>query len=284
MRYNLARMARQAGVRRDVTLRPIQPARANEIALGKLYLAVLQAWSLERLLTGYTLPLADGFTTDAPADQSQAIKEAENTVTRLIAEFTSGLRDWLVRAERIHRSRWAEAIKSGLGVDLSMMLTSDETQETLDVFLERNVALVRNVSDVTRGKISDAVYRGYQERRPAREVAKDIREATGLARDRSLRIAADQNSKLSAALDRERQAEAGVDLYRWRHSGKKHPRRPHVARNGKIYERATGKQVNPDGTKMAGGEVVAAGDRPGEPVACGCRAQAYLTIMAELGI
>jgi len=279
MPYDLIRMARQAGIRRDVTLRPVEPALGPEKDLARLYLAVLQAWSPERILRNYT----GGLTTDAPSDQADAIAESEDLVTRLIAEFSRGLRDWLVRTEQVHRSRWSAAIKSGLGLDLLMLLTGGEVQETLDVFLERNVALVRNVSDVTRGKISDAVYRGYQERRPAREVAKEIREATGLARDRSLRIAADQNSKLSAALDRERQAEAGIDLFRWRHSGKKHPRLQHVARTGKIYQRASGKQVNADGSKMSG-ETIARGDFPGEQPWCGCRAQAYLTIMAELGV
>lgn len=280
MPYDLARLARQAGARRDLTLRPIEPARGPEQDLARLYLAVLKAWSPDAILRNYT----GGLTTDAPSDQTNAIAEAENTVTRLIAEFTAGLRDWVVRTERIHRSRWTAAVKSATTIDLQYLLTGGEVQETLDVFLDRNVALVRNVSDVTRGRIADAVFRGYQERRPARDVAKEISEATGLARDRSLRIAADQNSKLSAALDRDRQAEAGVDLFRWRHSGKKHPRAYHLARNGNIYERASGKQVNPDGSAMKGGETVERGDFPGEQPFCGCRAQAYLTIMAELGI
>lgn len=279
MRYDLPRMARQKGIKRDLTLRPIEPARSAEIALARLYLAVLKAWSPDRILRDYT----GGITTDAASDQTGAISEAENTVTRLILEFTSGLRSWLLRTERIHRDRWSAAVKSATELDLSMLLTGGEVQETLDLFLDRQVALVRNVSDQVRGRIADAVYRGYQERRPARDVAKDIREATGLARDRSLRIAADQNSKLSAALDRERQAEAGIDLFKWRHSGKKHPRRPHVARNGKIYERATGKQVEADGLKKAG-ETIERGDFPGEQPYCGCRAQAYLPIMAELGL
>lgn len=284
MPYDLARMARAKGIRRDVTLRPVEPAVGPEKDLARLYLAVLKAWSPERILRGYTGGVTnDSLTTDAPADQSANLDEAENLVTRLIAEFTAGLRAWAVRAESVHRDRWSAAIKAATDLDLSMMLTGYEVQETLDVFLERNVALVQNVSDQAKGRISDAVFRGYQERRPAREVAKEIREATGLARDRSIRIAADQNSKLSAALDRERQAEAGIDLFRWRHSGKRHPRQPHLHRNGNIYERASGKQVNADGSKMAG-ETVARGDFPGEPPWCGCRAQAYLPIMAELGI
>lgn len=279
MPYNLAAMARAKGIRRDITVRPVEPARGPAGDLARLYLAVLKAWSPEAILRGYT----GGLTTDAPSDQTSAIEEAGNLVTRLIAEFTTGLRGWIVRAEQLHRSRWAAAVKSSTDIDLSMVLTGYEVQETLDVFLDRNVALVRNVSDQARGRIADAVFKGYQERRPAREVAKEIREATGLARDRSLRIASDQNSKLSAALDRERQAEAGIDLFRWRHSGKLHPRQPHLHRNGNIYDRVSGKQVNADGSKMAG-ETVARGDFPGEQPYCGCRAQAYLTIMGDLGV
>jgi len=279
MRYDLPAMAKAKGIRRDLTLRPVQPARSTEIALARLYTATLTAWSPDAILQGYT----GGLTNDAASDQTNAIAQAENTVTRLIAQFTAGLRSWVVSAEKVHRSRWADVVKSATGLDLSMLLTGGEVQETLDVFLDRQVALVRNVSDQTRGRIADAVYRGYQERRPARVVAKDIREATGLARDRSLRIASDQASKLSAALDRERQAEAGVDLFRWRHSAKKHPRARHLHRDGLIYDRATGKQVNADGSKMDG-ETVERGDFPGEQPYCGCRAQAYLPLMAELGI
>ncbi|WP_159975862.1 MULTISPECIES: phage minor head protein [unclassified Novosphingobium] len=279
MPYDLATMARAKGIRRDITVRPVEPARGPEQDLASLYLAVLKAWAPDAILRGYT----GGLTTDAPADQTSAIEEAGNVVTRLIAEFTSGLRGWIVRAEQVHRSRWAAAVKSSTDIDLSMVLSGYEVQETLDVFLDRNVALVRNVSDQARGRIADAVFKGYQERQPAHEVAKEIREATGLARDRSVRIASDQNSKLSAALDRERQAEAGIDLFRWRHSGKLHPRQPHLHRNGNIYDRASGKQVNADGSKMAG-ETVARGDFPGEQPYCGCRAQAYLPLMGELGI
>jgi uncharacterized protein with gpF-like domain len=63
----------------------------------------------------------------------------------------------------------------------------------------------------------------------------------------------------------ERQAEAGIEKYKWRHSGKLHPRAEHRARDGNVYKL---------------GEP--AGDTPGMAPYCGCRAQAYLAIMDEL--
>lgn len=284
MAYDLVAMARLKGIRRNLTFRPIEPTQANAQDLASLYLAVLKAWDAASILRGYGGMMTDAMFTDAPADQASAIAGADREATRLILEFTSGLRDWILRIERWHRAKWTAAVESSTTINLSSILTTTEVTETMEAFLERNVALVRNVSDQARGRISDAVFRGYQERRPAREVAKDISEATGLARKRSLGIASDQNSKISAALDRTRRDEAGLSLFRYRHSGKLHPRPKHEVRNGKIYDSATGKQVEADGSPMTGGDVIAADDRPGMPPWCGCREQAYLPLMGELGI
>jgi len=287
MPYDLTHMARQKGVRRNLTLRPIEPTQANANSLAGLYLAVLKAWNPSAILAGYDPPakgVSDALVLDAPSDQTVAIQQAESEVSRLILEFTSGLRAWVLRVERWHEAKWSAAVQAGAGVDVASLLNFGEVSETIDVFIDRNVALVRNVSDQLRGRISDAVYRGYQQRLPVREVAKEISDATGLARKRSVRIASDQNSKISAALDRNRRDEAGVSMFRYRHSGKLHNRPWHKARDGKIYDSATGRQVEPDGAKMDGGDVIAADDRPGMPPWCGCREAAYLAIMAELGI
>jgi len=276
---DLASLAAKQGKRRDLTLRPIQPTQAMAQELAALYLAVMKAWDINAIMAGYS-PVHR----DSPADNAGTIQQIENTVTRLVAEFAANLSRWTVKTETWHRRKWIDAVKAGTDVDLSSILTGGSVNESVQVFIERNIALVKDVSAQTRGRIADAIFRGYQEGQPPRDVAKAIREATGMARDRSLRIAMDQSSKFSAALDRERQAEAGIDLFRWRHSGKVHPRSWHKARDGHIYDRANGRQMNPDGTPMDGGETVERGDFPGEPPYCGCRAQAYLPLMAELGL
>ncbi|TCM21486.1 phage Mu protein F like protein [Novosphingobium sp. PhB165] len=282
--FNLVTMARQKGIRRNVTVRPIQPTQANADDLAALYLAVLKPWSANAILAGYDQPakgVSDSLTLDAPSDQTQAIAEAQRESTRLIGEFTAGLSRWAVRIEQWHRKKWIAAVDAATDIDLTPILTDGDTAETLAVFIDRNVALVSDVTAQVRGRIADAVYRGYQERLPAREVAKSISDATGLARARSIRIASDQNSKISAALDRVRRDQAGVALFKYRHSGKLHARPWHKARDGKIYDSATGKQVDTDGSAMSGGDVIAADDRPGMPPFCGCREQAYLAMMAE---
>ena len=279
--YSLPRIARQAGKRRDITLRPIIPTQAAATALAAIYAPAWQIWAenIDRVLAGYDpqpLPTADTLTVDT-VDQVQAAisSVAQEFLTILTARIAPGLRQWAVRAEKVHRSRWSAAIKAGVGVDLDMMLTAQPVAETLETWLARNVALVTNVSDVTRGKIADAVFRGYERRGPVREVAREIRAEVDGSRARAIRIAADQNSKLSSQLDRERQAEAGLTQFRWRHSGKAHPRSWHKARDGKVYDSRTGKPVD-------GGEAIPADDRAGMQPWCGCREQAYIALMDEV--
>lgn len=281
MTYSLPRMARQAGKRRDITLRPIIPTQAAATDLAAIYVPAWQIWAdnIDRILAGYDpqpLPTADALTIDT-ADQVQvAISAVANEfLTILTARIAPGLRQWAVRAERVHRSRWSAAIKAGVGVDLDMMLTAQPVAETLETWLARNVALVTNVSDVTKGKIADAVFRGYQQRTPVRDVARQIREDVGGSRARAIRIASDQNSKISSALDKERQAEAGLSEYKYRHGGKLHARPWHKARDGHIFTLRNDKEVG-------GADQIDAGDGPGEPPFCSCRRQAYIRLLDEI--
>jgi SPP1 gp7 family putative phage head morphogenesis protein len=144
-------------------------------------------------------------------------------------------------------------------VDLSTMLGPEDVRETLEAVIESNAALVKDVSAQARNRMSDAVFRGLTERRPAREVAKDIRGAVTMGRDRSVRIASDQLTKATSALADERRREAGLDSWAWVSSHKKHPRPEHAARDGRVYTDET-----------------APTDLPGRLPFCGCRSRAVM--------
>lgn len=280
MGFNLAQIARQRGIRRkSVTLRPILPTSAQARELAAILAPAWQVWrdAEERIMAGYDpAPMSDSLTLDSPASIEQAIEEtAAEFLRRLVSTVTPSLRRWGVRTELWHRSKWAAAVQAGTTVDLSTVLTAQPVAETLDLWLARNVALCRNISDQAQARIADAVFRGYQQRTPAREVAAAIREATGMARDRSVRIASDQSAKLSAALDAERQAEAGIEKVKWRSSHKLHPRSWHAARDGKVFYLRSRKPVD-------GGESVPADDWVGRPPFCGCKAQAYLDLFGDI--
>jgi SPP1 gp7 family putative phage head morphogenesis protein len=174
--------------------------------------------------------------------------------------LTPRLGDWAVRLERYVRDRWTANVFSATSVDLSTILTPLDVRETVEAALRWNTSLIRDVSDQARRRIANSVFAGLQRRPPAREIARELREAVDMGRRRSLLIATDQTQKLAARLDQARQEQAGISGYIWRHSGKAHPRPEHVARNGRTYQWS---KPPADG-------------HPGTQPYCGCRAQAVI--------
>lgn len=256
MRFNLRQLARQQGRRRGRRVfRPIVPTAALASDLAAIYLAVVRDWTeaLPRILAEYERTLAQ-LTTDAPTDLQREIDGAENGLLRLFLQLTPRMREWALRVERWHRGRWTGAALSATGVDLRTVLSPTDVSETVEAVVARNVALIRNVSDQARARISETVFRGVQERRPAREVAAELREGLGMSRARSIRIAADQATKLTSELDTARMKQAGIETWEWKHSGKLHPREDHRARDGREYTWQN-----------------APNDLPGQLPFCGCR-------------
>lgn len=265
-RYDLAAMARRTkpGMRkRSIVLRDIDPpgTLATNLYRGS-YRPVVEAWSTaaERIIAAYASTVAE-LTTDAPADVRAEIEGAAEQINRLILLLTPQIREWALSVEKWQRGKWRGAVLSATGVDLETMLGPADVRASLETSIEWNTSLIKDVSDVTRQKIGNAVFDGLRNRTPAREVAKTISDSVGISRKRSTRIASDQLNKLTSSLAEERRREAGIDTWIWRHSRKAHPRANHVARDGNEYTDATAPQ-----------------DMPGQLPYCGCRSQAVVKL------
>lgn len=166
-------------------------------------------------------------------------------------------------------------MQTATAIDLATLIGPQDVRETLETVIARNVALVRSVSDQTRERIADAVFRGLQARTPPRTVAREIAEAVAMGRKRALRIAADQNVKLGSALNEERRRQAGIDSFTWVHSGKMHSRPEHVARDGKLYS----ENAERVGQEYEGRTIrKVPEDKPGELPYCGCTSRAVLIL------
>jgi len=242
------------------------------------YAPIVNAWAsaLPKIIAEYERSLA-AITTDSPANLQARLDAASSDIERLFILLDAGLRDWTLGVERWQRGKWRGAVLSATGVDLQTMIGPENVKETLDRIIAWNVSLIRDVSAEAKRRISNAVFAGLNQRKPANEVAAEIREAVTMSRDRARRIASDQLSKLTSALAAERRREAGLTIYRYRHSGKLHPRSWHQARNGKLYA------DNPaDAERVINGETVNApipeDDRAGIPPFCGCREQGVIDL------
>lgn len=261
--FDLAAIARrvQNPRRPSITIRDIVPPATLATNLYQsAYAPLIAMWRryAERINAEYERSLA-ALTTDAPADVNLTLAAVEAELQRLLLTLTPALRTWVLSVENWQRGKWRGAVLAATGVDLGTLIGPADVQQTLEQILEWNTNLVVDVSQQTRQRISNAVFAGLTNRTPAREVAKQISEATGMARDRSLRIASDQLTKLTSNLASERRRQAGIDSWEWRSSHKRHFRPEHAARDGKVYTDETA----PD-------------DKPGQLPYCGCRERAVL--------
>lgn len=285
MKFSLATMAaRKRKSRKPITFRPIETTQAQADDLAAIYARALAPWddAVEILAELYGRELHRVLTTDSPSDLGATTDAIAAVINRLVLELTPALRQWAFRTESWHRGKWVRAVLAGAQVDLETLLGPEDEVETIDAWLVRNTSLVRDINEQARGKIADAVLRGFQQRSPIADVAKEIREATGFARKRARRVATDQTTKLASALDRERQRQAGLDIFKYRHSHKLHPREAHKARDGKLYELATGREVRfVNGKRVYGSDTIAPDDMPGIPPFCACTTQAVLVFEGE---
>lgn len=263
MKFDLASRVRRPS-KRPIALAKIGTTKAQADTLAGVYLRIVAAWSAAAptIVAAYARSLSE-LQMDSADDIRSGMDGIDAEIQRLVLQLTPDLRQWAVRTEQVHRGKWIQSVLSATEVNLETILTAGDVNETLQSTIEWNVSLVRDVSAEVRQRISNAVFSGLQQRKPANEVAKEISEAAGMARARARRIASDQTIKLGERLNRARQEQAGLTHFKWRHSGKRHPRSWHLGRDGKVYP-----WVNSG---------IPADDMPGVPPFCGCTAQGVVT-------
>lgn len=265
MRYNLPRLIAQRTKRRKFTFGTPDPLARDRDALLRIYLRVIRHWeeARGRILAAYGRELDNVLTRDSVDDLQDAIDSEASWFSRIFLSLEVAIAEWTAALEAWHRSKWRGSILSASGVDVDTMLYAGDVEQTLESVIRQNVALIKDVDAQQAQRVTGIVFRGLNERLPARDVAKQLAEVTGFGRKRALLIASDQLQKAATALDSERMYEAGITQFVWRHSGKRHPREWHKARNGKRYDLRTRKQSDGNGD-----EVIPADDMPGIPIRC----------------
>ncbi len=279
MRFNLAAIVKRFKPtrRKSITIRAIIPPSMFATDLYQaVYAKVMAAWEagLPAIINAYARTVDarnNRLITDSVEDIMAAIAGLDDSLTRLILDLLPELKTWAVTVDRWHRGKWRGNVLTATGVDLSTMLLGGGDAVSVAETVAWNASLVKNVSDEAHQRIASIAFAGVNARKTAAQVAKEMNEAVDLGRARSKRIAGDQMRKLTSALDRERQHDAGITRFKYRSSHKKHFRRWHQARDGKLYEAETLKEVG-------GTDVIKTDDQPGIPPFCGCVRSAVLVL------
>ncbi len=275
MKYDLTAIYRRAkpnARRRAITFRKITvPATFASNLYTGAYKPIIEAWqaAVDPIMAEYARTLSE-MTQDSPEQTAAHISATETSVNAVLLSVRVRLERWALLLESYQRRKWRGAVLSATEIDIGTMIGPSDMRMPVSAAIERNVSLVKSVSEQTRARIGDSVFRGFQQRKPAREVAAEITEAVGMGRRRALNIAADQTVKLGEALNEERRREAGLSTWAWVSSHKLHYRPEHAARDGKRYDddAKSGEHKPPD-------------DRPGQLPYCGCTSRAVLSLEGE---
>lgn len=238
MKFDLKAMTERQGIRRrEIALAPIILPDQFKKRLGRLHMRMLAPWAdvWQRTKPIYEQELDRRLQLDEARDMGSLFDGIAEDVSRLIIQLGPDMENLAVEVERWHRGRWSRAVLAGTDIAIATMIGPEDARITIEEFLLRNASLIRNVSDDFRKEVADIVFRGLQERRLVRDVGRQIAQRGRISRRRANNIARDQLVKLNSGLNAQRQREAGLTEWKWRHSGKLDFRPEHKARDGNIY-------------------------------------------------
>lgn len=275
MGFDLAPLARSAGVRKSRPIPNIEATQAHKDRLRRAYMQVVLFWeqrAREKLMPTYRDTITDSFN-----DFEREMADAEQQARILVASLTmvgGEIPQWAEAVSAWHRNRVIAGVLSAARVDVSTRLSPFDIRQSVQEALAWNTSLISNVSEDMRERIANIFFAGFRAQTPPAVLGREIAKATGIGRRRAKNIAADQTVKLSAALDRARQAEMGLTEWVWRSSHKVNYRPEHLARDGKHY-------ANSDEIATAEGLNKPPADQPGELPYCGCTRQAWLRLEGE---
>ncbi len=212
---------------------------------------------------------------DAPADDGEgAMGAVRNQVG---GELTPERLDRIARSVALdvskhNRVELGRSVKAAVGFD--PLPVQDQVSTQIEAFVKQNVKLVQGLTDELLGKLEAAVLRGVREGRRVEDVARDIRDALGIAKRRAMLIANDQVASMNGELTRVRHARIGITSYRWSTSKDARVRKSHRLLEGTVQKWSKPPSVG--GGKHA---------HPGGDVGCRCSAIPVVDdMLAALGI
>lgn len=260
--FDLAAMARAAGIRVNKLLAQIEATNGKEEDLYRIILPIVRAyldsvdylegrWSASQL----SQAVVEGILATVSGYGLRAVLQAEPLVGQ-----------WAQEVEAWHRRRWTGVVKGATRLDIGPILQAGDVRKIVEARTQQNVALIRGLSDEVYKRIERIVWNAYADGTTPQQLARTLRDDIGFAKKRARLIARDQLGKYSGALDKARQEQAGIDSYVWKSVGDDRVRPKHRENNGKRF--SWSKRPAQTG-------------HPGEDIQCRCKAKAVLLTVDE---
>ncbi len=165
-----------------------------------------------------------------------------------------------------HKAQLFRQVKSQIGIELATV-ADRKLRPRIAQFTSENIALIKTVPQTYFAQVEQRVLAGIAAGSRHEEIAEQIEERLGVARDRAKLIARDQVLKFNGELNEVRQQDLGITSYIWRTSDDSRVRDHHEERDGETYEWANG-----PGDASDPGD----GEHPGQGINCRCWADPLL--------
>lgn len=145
--------------------------------------------------------------------------------------------------------------------------TTQAQRDMLAGIVQDNVALIKTIPQRYFSDVQGAVMRSVTVGRDLGALTDELEKTYGITRRRAVTISRQQNNSASAALNRMRQLDLGLEEAEWIHvGGGKTDRKSHVHQSGKTYNVRTG-WFDPDAKVYCW---------PGSLISCRCRSRSII--------
>jgi SPP1 gp7 family putative phage head morphogenesis protein len=181
-------------------------------------------------------------TPPAMAQDATPARELERELKKLGKRWEDRFEDaapklarWFAQRAASRSQKRLQKILRDAGISVEFKMTK-QVRDVLTATVAENVALIKSIPQEYHTKVQGLVMRSVTEGRDLKQLTRDLRKRYGVSERRAHFIALDQNNKATAAIQRTRQLDLGIEEGVWVHSlGGKEPRKTHLANNGKKF-------------------------------------------------
>lgn len=269
----MPRVRKPLTARKSTVLRPVHPNKGIELAYKRKLDALVEElhksvmyWVLSAYRNNEPVIMANDAT---PADiLAKAIKKMTDRWVNKFDDMANKMGDFFAQAVAKQSSATMAKILKDAGWTVEFRMTP-AMKDVAAATVNANVALIKSIPAQYLGKVEGMVMRSVQTGRDLHSLSKDLEKELGVTKRRAAFIARDQNSKATAAFNKARTLELGLEDAMWVHSaGGRTPRPSHVkAGRDKVTYKISQGWFDPDVKEYI---------QPGELINCRCIGRAIV--------
>lgn len=215
-RYDLSALARKAGHRRaKTTLTPIASRRADREALRRIIVDVVDGGADER---AGLLRLANAAQTGITQDDigfDGGMRDFRASQETRLGRATVAIRGWVSKVAARFDMRWVQAVKTALGVDVSLLVQAGDVQGVLALVTQKLTTHIKGLAADVANRIEAGLIDLITKGSSAKDKAAAMVEAVVRARKSAERVAVAETETLNAVMNQFRQQQAGITQYTW---------------------------------------------------------------------